>query len=171
MVGIPESGELRGLRLAELLLDLERADAVIGSAMSEADIAAFVAWKHSVICSDGMTHGLQPRGFGAFAKVLRLYVREQRLLTLEQAVHKMSAQTAAQLGIAERGTIAPGFHADLVLFDPAKIADRSDVDHPNALATGVSTVWVNGAVVFDNGASTTARPGQVVRRAGWRSDG
>jgi N-acyl-D-amino-acid deacylase len=152
-------------------LDLERADAVIGSAMSEADIAAFVAWKHSVICSDGMTHGLHPRGFGAFAKVLRLYVREQRLLTLEQAVHKMSAQTAAQLGIAERGTIAPGFHADLVLFDPAKIADRSDVDHPNALATGVSTVWVNGAVVFDNGASTTARPGQVVRRAGWRSDG
>lgn len=152
-------------------LDLERADAVIGSAMSEADIAAFVGWKHSVICSDGMTHGLHPRGFGAFAKVLRLYVREQRLLTLEQAVHKMSAQTAAQLGIAERGTIAPGFHADLVLFDPSTITDHADVDHPNALATGVSTVWVNGAVVFDKGAPTTARPGKVVRRAGWRSDG
>lgn len=151
--------------------EVERVDAVIGSAMSEADIAAFVAWKHSVICSDGMTHGLHPRGFGAFAKILRVYVREKHLLTLEQAVHKMSAQTAAQLGIAERGTIAPGFHADLVLFDPARIADRADLEHPNALATGVSTVWVNGAVVFDKGVPTAARPGQVVRRAGWRPEG
>ena len=81
------------------------------------------------------------------------------------------AQTAAQLGIAERGTIAPGFHADLVLFDPARIADRADLEHPNALATGVSTVWVNGAVVFDKGVPTAARPGQVVRRAGWRPGG
>jgi N-acyl-D-amino-acid deacylase len=116
-----------------------------------------------------MTHGLHPRGFGAFAKILRVYVREKHLLTLEQAVHKMSAQTAAQLGLAERGAIASGFHADLVLFDPARIADRSDLDHPNAVATGVSTVWVNGVVVFDKGAATRARPGQVVRRAGWSS--
>ncbi|RRN62165.1 amidohydrolase family protein [Caulobacter sp. 602-1] len=148
--------------------EVERVDAVIGSAMAEPDIAAFIAWKHSVICSDGMTHGLHPRGFGAFAKILRVYVREQRLLTLEEAVHKMSAQTAAQLGLADRGTIAPGLQADLVLFDPARVADRSDLDHPNALATGVSTVWVNGVVVFDKDAATGARPGQVVRRAGWR---
>jgi N-acyl-D-amino-acid deacylase len=151
--------------------EVERVDAVIGSAMAESDIAAFIAWKHAVICSDGMTHGLHPRGFGAFAKILRVYVREKRLLTLEQAIHKMSAQTAAQLGLAERGTIAPGYHADLVLFDPARIADRSDLDHPNALATGVSTVWVNGVIVFDKGASTQARPGQVVRRASWRPGG
>lgn len=149
--------------------EVERVDAVIGSAMAESDIAAFVAWKYAVICSDGMTHGLHPRGFGAFAKILRVYVREKHLLTLEQAVHKMSAQTAAQLGLAERGAIASGFHADLVLFDPARIADRSDLDHPNAVATGVSTVWVNGVVVFDKGAATRARPGQVVRRAGWSS--
>lgn len=151
--------------------EIERVDAVIGSAMAEGDIADFIAWNHSVICSDGMTHGLHPRGFGAFAKILRVYVREKHLLTLEQAVHKMSAQTAAQLGLAERGTVAPGFYADLVLFDPARIADHSAVEHPNALATGVSTVWVNGVVVLDRGASTPARPGQVVRRAGWRSDG
>ncbi len=151
--------------------DVERVDAVIGSAMAESDIAAFVAWKHAVICSDGMTHGLHPRGFGAFVKILRVYVREKHLLTLEQAVHKMSAQTATQLGLAERGTIAPGFYADLVLFDPARIADRSDLARPNALATGVSTVWVNGVVVWDNGAPTRARPGQVVRRAGWRPGG
>lgn len=148
--------------------EVDRVDAVIGAAMAEPDIAAFIAWKHSVICSDGMTHGLHPRGFGAFAKILRVYVREQRLLTLEEAVHKMSAQTAAQLGLADRGTIAPGQYADLVLFDPARVADRADLDHPNALATGVGTVWVNGVVVFDKDAATGARPGQVVRRAGWR---
>ncbi len=151
--------------------EVERVDAVIGSAMAEPDIAAFIAWKHSVICSDGMTHGLHPRGFGAFAKILRVYVREKHLLTLEQAVHKMSAQTAAQLGLADRGTIAPGLQADLVLFDPARITDRSDLDHPNAVATGVRTVWVNGVVVLDKGVPTSARPGQVVRRAGWRPGG
>ena len=151
--------------------EVERVDAVIGSAMAEPDIAAFIAWKHSVICSDGMTHGLHPRGFGAFAKILRVYVREKHLLTLEEAVHKMSAQTAAQLGLADRGTIAPGLQADLVLFDPARITDHSDLDHPNAVATGVRTVWVNGVVVLDNGVPTSARPGQVVRRAGWRPGG
>lgn len=150
---------------------VERVDAVIGSAMAEPDIAAFIAWPHAVICSDGMTHGLHPRGFGAFAKILRLYVREKHLLTLEQAVRKMSAQTAAQLGLADRGTIAPGFYADLVLFDPARIGDRSDVDHPNALATGVAKVWVNGVIVFEKDEPTGARPGQIVRRAGWRPVG
>lgn len=150
--------------------EVDRVDAVIGAAMAETDIATFIAWKNSVICSDGMTHGLHPRGFGAFAKVLRVYVREKRLLTLEQAIHKMSAQAAAQLGLADRGTIAPGLHADLVLLDPARIADRSDLDHPNALATGVSTVWINGVVVYEKAAATGARPGQVVRRAGWSAD-
>ena len=146
--------------------EVERVDAVIGTAMTGADIDAFIAWDHSVICSDGMSHGLHPRGFGAFAKIFRVYVRDKKLLTLEQAVHKMTAQTAAQLGIGERGTIKAGDFADLVLFDPATIADRSDVAHPNALATGVSRVWVNGAVVFEAGHATGARPGAVVKRAG-----
>ena len=146
--------------------EVERVDAVIGTAMTGSDIDAFIAWDHSVICSDGMSHGLHPRGFGAFAKILRVYVREKKTLSLEQAVHKMSAQTAAQLGIAERGAILPGNFADLVLFDAATIADRSDVSHPNALATGVTRVWVNGVVVFENGHASGARPGLVVRRSG-----
>jgi N-acyl-D-amino-acid deacylase len=146
--------------------EVERVDAVIGTAMTGADIDTFIAWDHSVICSDGMSHGLHPRGFGAFAKILRVYVREKHALSLEQAVRKMSAQTAQQLGIAERGAIAPGNFADLVLFDEATIADRSDVSHPNALATGVARVWVNGVVVFENGRATGVRPGRVVRRSG-----
>ena len=146
--------------------EVDRVDAVIGTAMTGADIDAFIGWDHAVICSDGMTHGLHPRGFGAFAKILRLYVREKKSLTLEQAVHKMTAQTAAQLGIAGRGTIAPGTFADLVLLDPATVTDHADVVHPNALATGVAKVWVNGVLVFEDGQATGARPGTVVRRAG-----
>jgi len=146
--------------------EVERVDAVIGTAMTGADIDAFIGWDHSVICSDGMSHGLHPRGFGAFVKIMRVYVREKRTLSLEQAVRKMSAQTAEQLGIAERGAITPGNFADLVLFDPATIADRSDVSHPNALATGVARVWVNGVQVFEKDHATGARPGQVVRRGG-----
>ncbi len=146
--------------------EVDHVDAVIGTAMTGADIDAFIGWDHAVICSDGMTHGLHPRGFGAFAKILRVYVREKKILTLEQAVHKMTAQTAAQLGIAGRGTIVAGNFADLVLLDPATVADRSDVAHPNALATGVAKVWVNGVIVFQDSHATGARPGSVVRRAG-----
>lgn len=146
--------------------EVDHVDAVIGTAMTGSDIDAFIAWDHAVICSDGMTHGLHPRGFGAFAKILRVYVREKKTLTLEQAVHKMTAQTAAQLGIARRGAIATGNFADLVLLDPDTVADRSDVAHPNALATGVAKVWVNGVIVFQDGHASGARPGSVVRRAG-----
>lgn len=146
--------------------DVDRVDAVIGTAMTGADIDAFVAWDHAVICSDGMTHGLHPRGFGAFAKILRDDVRERHVLTLEQAVRKMTAQTAQQLGLADRGTIARGAFADLVLFDPATIADRANVRTPNAEAVGVSRVWVNGTLVFVSGRATGAHPGVAVRRAG-----
>lgn len=145
--------------------EVARVDAVIGTAMTGADIDAFIAWPHSVICSDGMSHGLHPRGFGAFAKILRLYVREKKLLSLEAAVRKMTAQTAAQLGIADRGTIKPGAFADLVLFDAAAVADRADVAHPNAPAVGAEKVWVNGVAVFETGRATGVHPGAVVRRA------
>ncbi|MDI1366248.1 MAG: amidohydrolase family protein [bacterium] len=144
--------------------EVDRVDAVIGTAMTGSDIDAFIGWDHAVICSDGMTHGLHPRGFGAFAKILRVYVREKKTLTLEQAIHKMTAQTAAQLGIADRGAIVPGAFADLALLDPATVADRSDIAHPNAQATGVAKVWVNGVLVFEDDRATGARPGSVVRR-------
>lgn len=145
--------------------EVDRVDAVIGTAMTGSDIDAFIGWDHAVICSDGMTHGLHPRGFGAFARILRVYVREKQTLTLERAVHKMTAQTAAQLGIAGRGTLVEGNFADLVLLDPATVADRADVAHPNALATGIAKVWVNGVLVFQDGHATGARPGAVVRKA------
>lgn len=141
-----------------------RVEAVIGTAMSTQDVADFIAWPHSVICSDGMIGSRHPRGNGTFARVLRLYVREQHRLTLAEAVHKMTAQTAEQLGLSGRGRIAPGQAADLVLFDPARITDKATVSDPAALAEGVADVWVAGVPVLHDGQPTGATPGRFLKR-------
>ncbi|MFT4196972.1 MAG: D-aminoacylase [Pseudoxanthomonas sp.] len=142
---------------------LGKVEAVIGTSMSEDDVAAFLAWPHSNVCSDGFELG-HPRGHGTFTRVLGRYVRQRHVLTLEQAVHKMTALAAAHLGIADRGVIRPGAWADLVLFDPATVIDRATVEDPSALSVGVARVWVNGQPVFADGHALPARPGQVVRR-------
>jgi N-acyl-D-amino-acid deacylase len=134
--------------------------------MTLPDIAALIAWPHSNISSDGLLAGGHPRGAGSFTRVLRLFVREQKLLTLEQAIHKMTALSAANVGIAGRGVIALGAAADLVLFDPKIVADRATVEHPLRLSTGIARVWVNGKLVFANGRSTHAKPGVAIRRIG-----
>lgn len=139
-------------------------ESVIGTAMAAQDVADFIAWPHSVICSDGTIGSRHPRGAGAMARILRHYVREEHRLTLAAAVHKMTAQTAAQLGLAGRGLIRPGYRADMVLFDPAKVADRSTVTAPAALAEGVSAVWVAGVAVLRDGQPTGATPGRFLRR-------
>jgi len=139
-------------------------ESVIGTAMGSADVADFIAWPHSVICSDGMIGSRHPRGAGAIAKILRRYVREERVLTLTEAVHKMTAQTAEQLGLAGRGLIKPGYKADLVLFDPQTVADHAVVGNSAALATGVSSVLVNGAVVYADGKPTGTWPGRFLKR-------
>jgi len=141
-----------------------RAEAVIGTAMSTKDVEDFVAWDQSNLCSDGMIGSRHPRGSGAFAKALRLYVHEHHRLTLGQAVRKLSALSAEHVGLAGRGLIKPGYKADLVLFDPATIADKATVENPGALAVGVSDVWVNGVPVWHKGRATGAYPGQFLRR-------
>lgn len=144
--------------------DKGRAEAVIGTAMAPNDVADFIAWDHSVVCSDGMIGSRHPRGAGAFAKVLRLYVREQKRLTMAQAIRKMTALTAEQLGIAGRGLIRAGYKADLVLFDPDRITDRATVETPGALAEGVEMVMVNGMIVAGKGKATGSFPGKFLRR-------
>jgi N-acyl-D-amino-acid deacylase len=129
---------------------------VIGASMKPEDVAALIAWPHANICSDGSLAGRHPRGTGAFTKVLRVHVREQELLTLEQAIHKMTGLSAAHMGLADRGVIRPGAFADLTLFDPAAISDRSTFEHPELLSVGIRTVWVNGQAVFDEGKATGA---------------
>ncbi|KUR71560.1 amidohydrolase family protein [Novosphingobium sp. Fuku2-ISO-50] len=144
--------------------DAERVESVIGTAMSTEDVATFVTWKYASICSDGMIGSRHPRGYGAFAKVLRVYVREQHLLTLSEAVRKMTSQAAANVGLQGRGLIRPGYKADLVLFDPATITDRATVDNPGALAEGVEDVLINGELVWAHGKPTGATPGRFLKR-------
>jgi N-acyl-D-amino-acid deacylase len=141
-------------------------ESVIGTSMAERDVARLIAWPHANICSDGELAGRHPRGFGAFPRVLGRYVREQGLISLPEAVRKMTSLSAAHMGIVDRGRIAPGYFADLVLFDPATVIDRATPTAPRETAVGIRTVWVNGDVVYDAGAVTGRYPGRVVRRAG-----
>lgn len=138
---------------------------VNGASMRDDDIAKFIAWPHSNICSDGSIGGAHPRGAGAFTRVLRVYVRENKMLTLEQAVHKMSGLAAEHVGLTDRGVIKPGAYADLVLFDPATVADRATRAEPGALSVGIERVWVNGELVLDQGRSTGKLPGKPIRHA------
>jgi N-acyl-D-aspartate/D-glutamate deacylase len=85
-------------------------------------------------------------------------------LTLEEAVHRLTALPSAQLGLADRGVVAPGLRADLVVFDPASIRDASSYEDPKRYPTGIDEVLVGGEVVVDHGAFTSARPGRPVRR-------
>jgi dihydroorotase/N-acyl-D-amino-acid deacylase len=104
-----------------------------------------------------------PRSYGTFARVLAVYVREKRLLTLEEAVRKMTSFPAARLGLVDRGLVRPGMKADLVVFDPATVRDRASFEAPHQHAVGVRLVAVNGQVVLDGGKMTAARPGRVLR--------
>lgn len=142
--------------------DEERVESVIGTSMREDDVAHLMAWQHANICSDGAATG-HPRGHGTFPRVLGHYVREKKVMTLEQAVHKMTGLPAKHLGITGRGTIAEGNSADLVLFDPATIIDRATMQNPTALSAGVEKVWVNGKLVYQDRRTTGVRPGKIVR--------
>jgi N-acyl-D-amino-acid deacylase len=141
---------------------------IVARGMSDADVERLIQWPFANVCSDGQSRGLHPRGFGAFARVLGPWVRDKRLFTIEEAVRKMSSLAAANAGLVQRGLIAPDYFADLVLFDPSRIADRADFGHAQDLAVGVRTVWVNGQVVFDNNAPAAVFSGRPLRRAATR---
>jgi N-acyl-D-amino-acid deacylase len=137
---------------------------IMGKGMTDEDIAALIAWPWASVCSDGSLESMHPRGRGAFTKVLRVYVRERKLLTLEEAIRKMTGLSAANVGIEDRGLIRAGAAADLLLLDPATVADRSTFEDPLALSVGIEKVWVNGVQVWENGKATGAYPGKGIRR-------
>ena len=140
------------------------ADSIIGTSMREPDIVALLEWPHTNICSDGGFVDLHPRARGAFPRVLGRYVRELGVLGLEEAVHRMTGLAARHMGFADRGVIRPGARADLVLFDPATVADRATPAEPNRLSAGIEAVWVAGVPVYERGRASGARPGRVIRR-------
>lgn len=105
-----------------------------------------------------------PRAFGNFARVYARYVRDEKLITVAEAVRKMTSLPASNLGIANRGQLKPGYFADIAVFDPATIQDHATFEKPRQLATGVSEVFVNGVEVVHEGVHTGAKPGRVVKR-------
>jgi N-acyl-D-amino-acid deacylase len=136
---------------------------VMGESMHEDDVKWFIKHPRIMFCTDGELEGKHPRGAGAFPRVLGRYVREQKVLSLETAIHKMTALPAQQLGLTDRGTIARGMKADLVIFDPATIIDRSTVEKPLEPPAGIPYVMVNGVFVVKDGQPTNARPGKPLR--------
>jgi N-acyl-D-amino-acid deacylase len=136
--------------------------------MSEEDVVRILKHQATMIASDGDVPQFgkdspHPRAYGTFARVLGRYVREQKVLSLEEAVRKMTSMPAARVGLRDRGIIRPGMKADVVVFDPATIGDRATYEKPHQYAVGVSHVFVNGTAVIDDGKVTAARPGRVLR--------
>ncbi len=108
-----------------------------------------------------------PRAYGNVARLLGKYVRDEKATTLHSAIRRLTSFPAGNLGIRDRGSLTPGYFADVVLFDPATIRDHATFETPNSYATGVHDVFVNGVQVLKNGEHTGAKPGRVVRGPGW----
>ncbi len=157
---------------AELAIEIQAKGgcSCIYHAISEADIAIIMKSPYTMIASDGeitvpgsgeVPH---PRGNGTFARVLGRYVRERKLLTLEEAVWKMSGLPAARLGLKDRGTLEPGKFADIAIFDEKTVIDTADFGDPYQFAKGFTHVIVNGKPVIRDGELTNERPGRALRR-------
>jgi len=135
--------------------------------MDEADVQRILAYPGTMIGSDGLPHDVHPhpRLWGTFPRVLGRYARELRLFSLEEAVHKMTGLSADHFGLKDRGRLAVGAHADLVLFDPETVIDRASFEAPKTPAGGIEQVWVNGVTVWQRGHHSGERPGKALRRA------
>ena len=139
-------------------------EALAGKSMLEADVVDFMQWEHANFCSDGAAGG-HPRGYGAFTRILGKYIREQKILSLSQAIHKMTGLTAQHLQIENRGVIAAGNYADLVLLNPDIVEDHATIENSKALSTGIKMVWVNGEMVYQNQNATNQFPGVLIRKS------
>lgn len=113
--------------------------------------------------------GSHPRTYGNFARLLGHYVRDEKLISLEEAIHRLTSLPATNLGIRERGALRPGYFADVVIFDPATVADRATFEKPHQYAVGMRDVYVNGVAVLTNGEPSGATPGRAVRGPGWKA--
>jgi N-acyl-D-amino-acid deacylase len=177
---LAEVARMRGQSPEDTAIDLVIEDGTrVGVAyflMSEENVARQTALPWMSFGSDAegqapegpfLLSSTHPRAYGNFARLLGRYVRDEGRLTLAEAVRKLSALPAHNLGLHDRGLIKTGYYADLVVFDPARIADHATYERPQQFATGVSEVVVNGKLALAAGEPTAARPGRVVRGRGW----
>jgi N-acyl-D-amino-acid deacylase len=135
-------------------------------AMDEADVSRIMAHPLSMIGSDGLAHDVQPhpRLWGTFPRVLGRYVREQRLLSLELAIHKMTGLSARRFGLKGRGVLVVGNFADVVIFDEHQVTDRATYQQPTQASSGIDIVVINGVVACEQGHTSHGHAGRVLRR-------
>lgn len=177
---LAEVARERGTDPDETILDLiVEDDSRVDTAyflMSEDNVALGLAQPWVTLGSDAessapegvfLKSSTHPRAYGNFARFLGHYARDSRLMPLEQAIHRLTGLPARNWKLGDRGCLDPGCHADLVVFDPAAIADHATFDQPMQYATGVDHVFVNGVQVLRDGEHTGAKPGRVVRGPGW----
>jgi N-acyl-D-amino-acid deacylase len=166
------------IAVMRLLREEKAAVGAIYFSLSDEDVAAILSSDQVAVGSDGMgmnadedmgklTH---PRSYGTFPRILGVYVREKGYLSMAKAIHKMTGLAAGRLGLKDRGFIEPGLTADLVLFDPLTIQDRSTFAHPHQYATGMIYTWVNGCPTVQEGRITGNTPGRVLRKRAISSD-
>ena len=175
-MNLQQAAERAGLTPARLTLELCREGGnrvmVVLFYRTEEDMRTFLTCRHSMVGSDGSaicfdqgSRRPHPRNFGASARVLARFVRELKDLDLPTAIAKMSGRVAERLRMSDRGTLAPGMAADIVVFDPQQVQDRGTYLAPCQRATGIGHVFVNGRLVIEGGEQTDARPGRVLRAA------
>lgn len=161
------TGKSVGAVVAEIVAKTQNqrgSESIQCRAMTEEDLTRFVKWPSSMFCSDGTGGGSHPRSAGTFPRIFAEFVRRRHVLSIQEAVCKMTSLPAKTFSLGKRGTIKPGSAADIVVFDPAEIADRADAQHPQKMSVGVRHVLVNGKFVLRNGRLTGLKPGKALRR-------
>ena len=179
---LAEVAAQRGTDLATTIVDLIAEDesrvGVVFFSMSEDNVRLGLRQPWVSLGSDGASEAPEgvflkgsthPRAYGNFARLFARYVREEGLMTVQEAVRRVTALPARNWKLASRGCLDPGCHADIVVFDPATIQDHASFAKPMQYATGVRQVWINGVRVVRDGAHTGATPGRVVRGPGWKA--
>jgi N-acyl-D-amino-acid deacylase len=180
---LAEIAAIRGKSPEETVIDLVIEDGsrigVVYFSMSEENVKRQIALPWMSFCSDGGSYATEgvflkfsthPRAYGNFARLLGKYVRDEKVITLEEAVRKLTSLPAVNLRISKRGSLKPGYFADIVIFDPATIRDNATFEKPQQYATGMVHVFVNGVGVITDGEHTGAKPGRVVRGPGWKKN-
>jgi N-acyl-D-amino-acid deacylase len=182
-MSLAEVAAMRGASPEETAIDLViEDDSRVGTVyfiMSEENIAKKIRQPWVSFDSDAgslapegvfLKSNPHPRAYGCFARLLGKYVREENVISLEEAVRRLTSLPASNLNIERRGSLAPGYFADVVVFDPETIIDHATFAEPHRYATGVLHVFVNGSQVLEDGEHTGATPGRVVRGPGWRGN-
>jgi N-acyl-D-amino-acid deacylase len=177
---LAEVAAMRGTSPEDTIIDLIiEDDSRVDTAfflMSEENVKRNIAWPHMMVGSDEgayspegvfLKSNAHPRAYGNFARFLGKYVREENVISLEEAIRRLTSLPAESIRIKDRGKLAEGYYADIVVFDPATVTDHATFEKPHQLSTGVRDVFVNGVLTVENEAHTGAKAGRVVRGPGW----